>query len=78
MLDLMAALEASLARAGAKQSSSSPRKAAKKSTARSEKPAKRTAAKKASAREDDGEEGACETHPQVGLIRRPATAEANT
>jgi DNA end-binding protein Ku len=50
VLDLMAALEASLARAGAKQSGGDSGKAAKKSTSRSAKPAKRAAAKKASAK----------------------------
>jgi DNA end-binding protein Ku len=49
VLDLMAALEASLARAGAKQGGGSA-KATKKSASRSAKPAKRTAAKKASAK----------------------------
>ena len=50
VLDLMAALEASLARAGAKQSGGGSAKATKKSSSRTAKPAKRAAAKKASAK----------------------------
>ncbi len=50
VLDLMAALEASLARAGAKQSGDDAAPKAAKKTARTAKPAKRTAVKKASAK----------------------------
>ena len=70
VLDLMAALEASLdacrREAGEERSAQGHEEVA----ARTAKPAKRAAAKKAVGEEDDGEEGRRQAHPQVGLTRR--------
>ena len=72
VLDLMAALEASLARSGAKSGSDAGTAPAESTRAR--KAAKRTPAKKAAARQGrEREEGAGEAGPEVGLIEAPAT-----